>query len=56
MVSMHPASAIFKELPQASNSKPLIVLVHDTFADATSFISHPREVANLIEAASSAVK
>lgn len=37
MGSMHPASAIFKELPQASNSKPSIVLVHGTFADATSW-------------------
>ena len=37
IVSMHPASAILKELPQASNSKPSIVLVHGTFADATSW-------------------
>jgi hypothetical protein len=37
LVSMHPASATFKELAQASNSKPSIVLVHDTNADATSW-------------------
>jgi pimeloyl-ACP methyl ester carboxylesterase len=37
MVSMHPALAIFKELPQASGSKPSIVLVHGTNADATSW-------------------
>ncbi|KAB8315408.1 alpha/beta hydrolase [Tolypothrix campylonemoides VB511288] len=37
MVSMHPASATLKELAQASDSKPLIVLVHGSWADATSW-------------------
>jgi pimeloyl-ACP methyl ester carboxylesterase len=36
-VSMHPASAIFQELSQASGSKPSIVLVHGAFADGTSW-------------------
>lgn len=36
-ISMHPASAILKELPQVSNSKPSIILVHGAFADATSW-------------------
>ena len=36
-VSMHPASAIFQELSQASGSKPSIILVHGTNADATSW-------------------
>jgi pimeloyl-ACP methyl ester carboxylesterase len=37
VVSMHPASATLKELAQASDSKPSIVLVHGTNADATSW-------------------
>ncbi|HEY9846790.1 MAG TPA: alpha/beta hydrolase [Candidatus Caenarcaniphilales bacterium] len=36
-VSMHPASGTSKELAQAPNSKPAIVLVHGTNADATSW-------------------
>ncbi len=34
---MHPTSATSRELPQASNSKPVIVLVHGAFADGTSW-------------------
>ena len=37
IVSMHPASATFQKLAQASDSKPSIVLVHGTNADATSW-------------------
>src|SRR6476659_6890616 len=36
-ISMHPTSATSRELPQASNSKPAIVLVHGAFADGTSW-------------------
>ncbi|MEH2333203.1 esterase/lipase family protein [Nostoc sp.] len=36
-ISMHRTSATSRELPQASNSKPAIVLVHGAFADGTSW-------------------
>ncbi|MEH1969576.1 alpha/beta fold hydrolase [Nostoc sp.] len=36
-ISMHPTSATSKELPQTSNSKPAIVLVHGAYADGTSW-------------------
>ncbi len=36
-ILMHPTSATSRELPQASNSKPAIVLVHGAFADGTSW-------------------
>ena len=36
-ISMHPTSAISRKLPQASNSKSAIVLVHGAFADGTSW-------------------
>ena len=36
-ILMHPTSATSRELPQASNSKPTIVLVHGAFADGTSW-------------------
>ncbi|MEP1061295.1 MULTISPECIES: alpha/beta fold hydrolase [Cyanophyceae] len=36
-IAMHPASVNSKEIAQASGSKPLIVLVHGTNADATSW-------------------
>ncbi|MFN6540543.1 MAG: cupin domain-containing protein [Nostoc sp. EkiNYC01] len=35
-ILMHPTSATAKELPQASNSKPALVLGHGAFADGTS--------------------
>ncbi|MEH1939793.1 MAG: alpha/beta hydrolase [Nostoc sp.] len=36
-ISMHPTPATSKELPQTSNSKPAIVLVHGAYADGTSW-------------------
>ena len=36
-ISIHSTSVISKESPQASNSKPEIVLVHGAFADGTSW-------------------
>ncbi|MHC5771292.1 MAG: alpha/beta fold hydrolase, partial [Nostoc sp.] len=36
-ISMHSTPATSKELPQASNSKPAIVLVHGAYADGTSW-------------------
>jgi pimeloyl-ACP methyl ester carboxylesterase len=36
-ISIHSTSVISKELPQASNSKPAIVLVHGAYADGTSW-------------------
>ena len=36
-VSMHPTSATSQESPQASNSKPAIVLVHGAYADGSSW-------------------
>lgn len=36
-ISIHPTPATSKELPQASNSKPAIVLVHGAYADGTSW-------------------
>lgn len=36
-ISIHPTSATSRELPQTSNSKPAIVLVHGAYADGTSW-------------------
>ncbi|MBN3947493.1 MAG: alpha/beta hydrolase [Nostoc sp. NMS7] len=36
-ISIHPTSATSRELPQTSNSKPAIVLVHEAYADGTSW-------------------
>jgi pimeloyl-ACP methyl ester carboxylesterase len=36
-ISMYSTSSTSQELPQASNSKPAIVLVHGAFADGTSW-------------------
>ena len=36
-ISIYSTSVISKQLPQASNSKPVIVLVHGAYADGTSW-------------------
>lgn len=54
-ISMYPTSATSKELPQASNSKGAIVLVHGAYADGTSW-QHVIPLLKQIEAASTAVK